>query len=277
MFCTNCGSSGSRHRELLHRLRQRRSNARQRPPPPVPPRPFNTRSLCSRRHARPSAAGPAAPTTCPWCGAEISGARVELSALRRHGESAANSQRIRLGRTARPQGHGQAPVRQFVLPDRRLVRAGGRCQPRGFGQHLLHASRAAVEGSAVEHHHHVARFRMEAHVRGTAAHHDAGARPRPHRVLARRAGRNDRASAAAGRRGGRARASVHAGHQQRHPTTGSPPTSGTPRNRATTRKRTTRWACSWIASRLRKRRACCCCMPRATCSCAISRPAKPFW
>ncbi len=261
-FCTACGSAVQRTPDHAGRCEapiETPQPVRAAGTSPCPCRPPHTRSdllpLVRRRNLR-------------WS--------IELPALWRQRKSASNTQRIRLGRTARPQGHGQAPVRRFVLPDRRPLRSGGRRQPRGLGQHLLHAPRSAVERSAVEHHHHVAGSRMEAHVCRTAADHDAGARPRPHRILARRARRNDRASAAARRRGGRARAPVHAGHQQRrlrlvlhqhlvHHAIG--------RRQA---KRTIRSACSWIAFPRRKRPDCCCCTPRAMCSCAIWRPARPF-
>ena len=215
---------------------------------------------------------------CPWCGAVIDASALELPALRRDARAPPVVTRIRLDGTARPQGHGQAAVRQFVLPDRRRVRSGGGRESRRRRQRLLHPSRPAVERSAGQHHHHVAGRRLEAHVRGHAADHDAGAGSRAHRVFARRAGRNDRACRCSRAKLWTCASTCSCWPPTTSTTTGSRPTSGTPRESGDDNgdALSRRHVHGPFFAR-RKRPACCCCTPPATCSCASWRPARPFW
>ncbi len=257
MFCTNCGSPVPDTAQLLHRLRRRDQRAdapRHRQPPRLPP---------SASPPRAAAAPPAESTCAPRRSNHLPLVRrrnlrrsIELPALRRHRQSASSPQRIRLGQLPGRKDMAKLQFGNSFCQIEGLYVPVADVESRRLRQHLFHASRAAVERSAGEHHHHVARagwkrmfaglplIMMQAQGPG----HIAFSRDAPGEMIA--------LPLQPGEAGGRARAPVHARHRQRRLRLVRDQHLVHHAERATTRKRIIRWACSWIASLPRKRRAC---------------------
>ncbi len=179
MFCTNCGSSVPDTANFCTAC----GSAVQRAPAA---RTSAAQPAATRQYSQPVQPPPrapqiprwypaGAPTVCPWCGAEISAAQLSCP---RCGATRQSSRRF----AANPDGPSCPAARTWPSSSLAIRSARSKdCTCRWptstlrLRQHLLHASRPAVERSAVEHHHHVAGLGMEAHVCRTAAHHDAGA------------------------------------------------------------------------------------------------------
>ena len=108
-----------------------------------------------------------------------------------------------------------------------------------------------------------------------AADHDAGRRPRPHRLQPRPSGRDGRHPAPARPGGRRPRAPLPGGDRQRDLRRGSRPASTSSPAAATTARPTTRSGSTSTASGPRAGPGCCCSTRRATPSSATSSRARP--
>ncbi len=141
---------------------------------------------------------------------------LELPELRRQRWTCAvNGHPIRLD--ARRRGARTWPrssLASLQLPDRRRLRAGGRHEPGGAETAFISPTTCCCgKTPQIKDQHHVAERRLEAHDGGHAGDHDPGPGTRADRLLARCAGRADRAADPAGPCGGRARAHLPGGQR----------------------------------------------------------------
>src|SRR5262249_41766662 len=122
---------------------------------------------------------------------------ADLPGLRSRGGRPPHDGRCRLVPVAADPRHGAAPVWGVALPDRWDLRPRRGLQPRSGRPSLFQPSCPALEGAADDNAAPATEGLVAAPARRAAAGHVAGQRPRPHRVLERRAGRADRRTAAA--------------------------------------------------------------------------------